>query len=118
MAVSVIANLMPRSLNGASNLRALANVFANQEKRGFGLMAGQHVQEAERVRIIGAVIEGERKLAGVGAMRERAAVKLRSRCHGGVSGVSGRSGGSESCKSEEHSFQTEDFQIVNFKFEI
>src|SRR5882724_6317275 len=102
MAVRVITYLMPRSQYRASNFRTLAHIFADEKKRRFRIVPGQYIQQMHRVRIIGAIVKGKRHLLGVAAMRERAAIKLRCRRHGGVSGIAGGSGGSESDEGPKH----------------
>ena len=90
MAVRVVANLVSRGQDGAGNLRTPADILADKKKSRFGFMLRQHVQQVEGVRIVGAIVKGKRHLIGIAAMRERAAIKLRARRHGGVSGIAGR----------------------------
>ena len=44
------------------DVRSLADITADQEERRFHLVASQHVQQVLGVRIIRAVVIGERKL--------------------------------------------------------
>src|SRR5215467_5112761 len=89
MAVCVIANFMSRSGNSAGNFRTLPYIFADQKKRRFSFMSGQHVKQVERVRIVGPIIISKRNLAGITTVGERAPIELRFRSHGGVSGIAG-----------------------------
>src|SRR4030081_1091095 len=96
MAVSMVANLMSCGQYRAGNLRTLAHIFADEKKSRLRILLCQDIQQTHGVWIIRAVVKGKRHLVGIAAMRERAAVKLRCRRHGGVSGIAGGSSGSES----------------------
>src|SRR3979409_1233921 len=102
MAVSVIANLMSGGLNGARDPGGTATVLADEKKLCLGIAPSQHVKQMHGVRIIGAIVKGQRHLIGVAAMREGTAVELRRGRHGGVSGVAGGSSGDESEVRPKH----------------
>src|SRR5262249_53905640 len=91
MAVAVIADRMPRIVNGSRDLRPLAYEFPDQEKGGFGSVAGQYVEQATRMGVVGPVIVGQRNLFRIATVGERAPVKLRPWRHGCVSSVTGNS---------------------------
>src|SRR5437763_13138925 len=102
MIIGVIADRMSGLLNGADDVRALAHVFSNQEKCCPGIMFSQQIEQMQSVRIVGAIIVGEEDLPWIAAMRQCAAIKLRPRRHGGVSGITGGRGSRKTCKSQEH----------------
>ena len=79
MAICVVANLMPCGQYGAGNIRTLAHIFADEKKRRFGIVLGQHVQQMHGVRIVRPIVERQRDLIRIAAMRERAPIKLRRR---------------------------------------
>src|ERR1043165_401183 len=102
MAVSVVSDFMPGGQHGASNFRPLAHVTSDQKERGLGIVFGQNVEQMHRMRIIGAIVKGQRHLAGIAAMRDRGAIKLRRRGHGGVSSITGSGSGSHRDVKPEH----------------
>src|SRR2546427_12912618 len=100
MAVSVVANEMPGVVNCPCDLRTLPRVFPDQEEGSFGSVLCQHVEQAQSVRIIGAIVIGERHLSGISAMSAGAPVELRPWRHGRISGIAGSSGrDGKSCES-------------------
>ena len=66
MGVRVVADLVAGGGDGSEKAGMLGGVFADQEKGGSGVMGGEKGEDSRSVRGIGAVIDGEPDLAGVG----------------------------------------------------
>src|SRR5262249_36480885 len=58
--VGVVAYDMPGVSYGARDRRLLTDILADQKKCRPGLVPGQHVEQVQRVRIVGTVVEGYR----------------------------------------------------------
>src|SRR5262245_19305012 len=102
MTERVISDLMPRSENGTRDIRPVTYVFADQKKRCFRFMACQDIQQSKRVRIVGTIVIGQPNLPGIGTVRERAAIELRLRRHGGISCVACSASRNESDQRPKH----------------
>src|SRR5262249_15716681 len=85
----VIADGVSSRVDGAGDLRSLAHILADQEESRFRVVLGQKVEQTLGVGIVGAVVEGERHVTGIAAVRHRSAVELRRGRHGSVTGISG-----------------------------
>jgi hypothetical protein len=48
--------------NLCGNIRTLANITADQKKRGRNLMPGENIEQIAGVRLVWAVVEGQRDL--------------------------------------------------------
>ena len=82
----------------ASELGAVANEVADEEECGADVVLGEQIEKLRRVRVVGAVVEGEGKLSGVGAGDEGCAEDLgfgRDRSVGTSSGS--EAGGGDGC---------------------
>src|SRR5213075_672221 len=55
----VVADEMPGCGDSTGDLRALANVAADEEEAGVDIVAGEDLEKALRDDIVGAVVEGE-----------------------------------------------------------
>src|SRR5205823_6448744 len=62
MAERVIANDMPAFRDFCHDIRPLANVAPNKKKRRADIMLREDIEQLERMRIVWAIIKGERNL--------------------------------------------------------
>src|SRR5438132_1066307 len=85
MSRSVAATVWARSApmarwggaGAAAGFRRGGEVLAGEEECGFPIVLGQHVEQVQRVRVVGAVVVGERELFGVGEAMQRLAEEPR-----------------------------------------
>ena len=83
MREGVVANNVSRSGDRARNVRPLLHVASDQEKRGMHPVPRQQFQQAQRVRIVGAIVVSQRDLPRAARQsRERPAIPLTRRRHG------------------------------------
>ena len=58
----VIADYMASLCNVGGNIRSLPDITSDHEKRCMYVVLLEHLKQAQRVRIVGAVVEGQRNL--------------------------------------------------------
>src|SRR5919109_3895467 len=92
MGLGMVADDVSLGSDAAGDLRSLANEAADEKERRVHLVLGQHVKQAQGVRIVGAVIESERKLARIRAAGDGRAKDLRLRRHAVISPGSAQTG--------------------------
>jgi hypothetical protein len=80
----MVANQMPASLNRTDNVRTLADKSSDHKKGGSNLIFIQYFKQLLRVRIVGAVIEGQSDLTGIAARNQGTAKDLRTGRERGV----------------------------------
>jgi hypothetical protein len=76
---SVVADEVAGCGDSADDLRALADVVADEEKSGADVVAGEDFEKALGDDVIGAVVVGEGDLVGVARRYEDFAEELRLR---------------------------------------
>jgi len=84
--VGVIANGVSSGGDATRDIRLGGYVLADKEERRFHVVLGEHVKKMQRVRIVGAVVVGERELLGVGEAVERPAEQLGLGRNGAIAG--------------------------------
>ena len=80
----VVADEVPGIEDAAGEVGLGLGEFANHEERGVNAVLGEDVEEARRTCGVGAVVEGEGKLAGGARCDEGAAKNLRGGPAGGI----------------------------------
>src|SRR5450755_2441264 len=100
---SVISDHVARADDFANDIGALPYVSANQKECGADIVICQHVEKTKCVRIVWAVIIGERQPLRAGAnSRERSSVPLPGGRHGLVSCCSSDADSSSGTQRAEH----------------
>src|SRR5580692_8157376 len=103
MAESMIANDMPGLRQLESDIRPLLCVSPDQKKRRLRVVPGQNLQQTERVRVVGAVVENQRQLpASRSHSAKRSTVPLPGRRHGLIASGNRRCHGTSSEDEATH----------------
>src|ERR1035438_2768341 len=112
MRESVIANHVARLHDLAGDVMALPYVASDQKKSRAHVMLGESLQQAQRVRVVGAIVVSKRKLLRPrGEACERAAVPLSGGSHGLVSRGDGSRCGRSGYDKAEHGRIVADWEI-------
>ena len=117
MREGVIANYVPGVRDFPRDIGPLAHVATNHEERRMDLMLREHFEQFQRVRIIRAVIVGERKLLRSTCKAGKCpAIPLASRGHGLVaSGCSDANRGKSSDESGKHEEIVEELRASSYE---
>lgn len=62
MSEGMVADYVSTLRNLGNDIRALANITADQKKRALSIMPPENIEQVERVRVIRPVVEGQRDL--------------------------------------------------------
>ena len=84
MAPGVIADCVPGLGDGPGERGFLPSEIPYEKERGFHAVPGENIEQTRGAGGVGAVVEGERQLAGEARRNERAAKNLRSGPAGGI----------------------------------
>ena len=84
MSVGVVSDHVSGGRNAPRDIGALRDEASNEKKSRLNVVLAEHVEQMQRVRVIGTIIVCQRKLARIRAAGNRCAKQLRLRRHGAI----------------------------------